>query len=123
MSSITMRTGSEGPRHDPYSYTELTVRRGNTTVSAHYGLLVWLECNGEREQINDDKLLSMLFQDMTGLTIKQAERAYAKLQALPYREHRKHGGYDWREGFPGESLCMCKCGKVIDYSFNESAII
>src|SRR5579859_3325001 len=123
MSAIYMETGSEGPRHDPYSYTELTVERQGLTVKAHYGLMVWLESNGEREQICDDKLLDALFCDLTGMTIAQAERAYRKWKELPYREHRLHGGCEWSSGFPGESLCFCKCGAVIDSSFNEGAII
>lgn len=122
--NISITHGSEGPRHDPYSYTELTVSKGNGWTTVHRGLAEWVEHCGERTECTGmGMLLDNLFEDYTGLTIKQAERIVRKIHERPYREHRKHGGFEWRSGFPGESLCICKCGHVVDSSFNESAII
>jgi len=106
-------------------------------VTVHLGLATWVEApradfdqfgrrRTERTQCYGDecgKIADALFHDECGLTIAQAERALRKLREAPYREHRKHGGMEWRDGYPGESLCFCKCGHVIDSSFNESAII
>lgn len=123
MSNISISTGSEGPRHDPYSYQEITVERQALMVTAHYGLAVWLDIDRLVLHFSDSKALDEVFTATTGMTLAQAERAVRKLKELPYREHRKHGGFEWADGFPGEALCFCKCGHVVDSTFNAGAII
>jgi hypothetical protein len=43
---IAKETGSEGPQHDPYSFTEYVIQRTGTTLTLHLGLGVWLRLNG-----------------------------------------------------------------------------
>jgi hypothetical protein len=48
---IYIDTGSEGPSHDPYSYTEYTVQpRADDAPTAvlHMGLAFWYEVDGKR---------------------------------------------------------------------------
>ena len=124
MSHITQRTGTEGPRHDPYSYTEITVQRpGKKTVTVHLGLMQFVQVGASAPVHMSYELLDQTFEALTGLTIKQAERALRRIEQQPYREHRKCGGYEYTSGYPGETFCICKCGAHLDYSFNESAII
>ena len=43
---IRVRHGTEGPRHDPYSFVEITVTRLNgTVIVGHFGLLNWIKVN------------------------------------------------------------------------------
>jgi len=46
--SISTRTGTEGPRHDPYSFTEITVEARGHRVTVHYGLGEWIEVDGSQ---------------------------------------------------------------------------
>lgn len=118
---ITITTGAEGPRHDSYGFMEITVQRGSLRAVAHLGLMVWVERDGARTSC-DERTANDMFEDACGLSITQAQRAARKLRELPYREHRTHGGFKWMDGFPGESLCLCKCGAVVDSELNEGAI-
>ena len=47
--NVRVRRGTEGPRHDPWSYTEVSVTRLNgDKITMHCGLAVWLKINGEK---------------------------------------------------------------------------
>jgi hypothetical protein len=121
--SISTRTGTEGPRHDPYSFTEITVEARGHRVTVHYGLGEWIEVDGTGERLMALPDASCVMEALTGLTLAQAERALRKRDESYYRRHKAHGGYEWSSGYPGEELCFCKCGQCIDSTFNESAII
>jgi hypothetical protein len=127
MSGITERIGTEGPRLDPYQYIERTVRRGRKhPITIHMGLSMWIQI-GDCEKIDIGTLtirqIENIFETMTGFTFKQVDRILRKLHELEYRRHKAHGGFRWACGFPGEELCFCKCGHVIDSTFDEGAII
>ena len=122
-SGITIHTGTEGPRHDPYSYTEITVRLPRKApVTIHYGLGEWLRI-GNDAQHDIHGYSDQVLRTLTGYSITQAERIVRKAREADYRLHKAHGGYHWSSGFPGESLCFCRCGNVIDSTFDEGAII
>jgi len=124
-SGISVKTGTEGPRHDPYSYTEYTVRRpGFDTTVIHLGLGEWFKRGTEMVHCSmDRKGFGFGIEDACGFTVTQIDRIVRKLEESRYRAHKAHGGFEWQEGYPGEAFCMCKCGKCIDSTFNESAII
>jgi hypothetical protein len=124
MSSISYNSGPEGPRHDPYAYDEVTIVRDNgRAVVAHLGLDQWIEVNGSRSSFMEAEQIDRVAETVVGISISRAQRALRKKKESEYRAHRGHGGMEWREGFPGESFLMCRCGHAVDYSFNESAII
>jgi hypothetical protein len=83
---ITHRQGTEGPRHDPYSYEELTVQVNNTTTTIRFGSLgyVWVTWNGQRCPEGDTAQMLHLFQHFAGMSYDQAIRAYNRAQ--PYVE-------------------------------------
>lgn len=41
-----MKSGQEGPKHDPYGYTEIVVERDGCEVVIHCGLGTWMEVDG-----------------------------------------------------------------------------
>jgi hypothetical protein len=119
MSSITVRHGTEGPRHDPYSYTEFTVQRQDgRTVTLHTGLGIWAETEAGVKCRELEALA--LFERCAGITLHAAERAVRALQARRYRRHKCGLTYlESVSGYPGEHLTVCgRCGEVIDYHFN-----
>ena len=122
--NIYTTTGTEGPRFDPYAYTEITVTlRHQTPVTIHLGLGAWVSYGKARSGQLADDVAQKTFAMLTGYTVTQIERWLRKRDEAKYRAHKSHGGTEWREGFPGEALCICKCGHVIDSSFDEGVII
>lgn len=132
-SSIEVREGTEGPHHDPYSYTDTILTKQNGAWAIiHEGIsayaLIYFRRGRKRRQVNlyEDPVLrarsETLLVKAVGMTSKQIKRIARKASEVPYRQHKGHGGYEWSQGHPGEMLCFCKCGAVIDSHFNRSAI-
>lgn len=120
--SITYKSGAEGPKHDPYSYEEVSVHGRNGTTTVHMGLAYWLSHNGVMQSL-DNYFLPDRFEQLTGISPEVALRLY---RTLPYRRHAaKCGGRDFAsvDGYPGETLYVCgKCKEIVDYHFNRSAV-
>jgi len=118
---ISYRKGSEGPRHDPYSFDEITFegRRGKTV--GHFGLAAWVRHNGVI--VADDNTAYDVWITLTGLPPHKAIELYHK---RPWRKHAtKCDGKDFTEesGYPGESFTICaKCGDIVDSHMNWSEI-
>jgi len=120
---VRLRTGSEGPRHDPYSYTELTVVQPHGTTVLHNGLGVWLKSDdhdvkppsylGHDEQ--EAWLRDTGFRTLTNYTVEQLERMARKLKS-----RCKCGGKSFHSecGYPGETFDVCdSCGDIHDSFF------
>ena len=128
-SSIELRSGTEGPRHDPYGYKEITVTRADgREATLHSGLAEWMTYNDGRvtRRFDDDiATLWSKFEAVMGISPELAERSFHRAKENRIRYHKCGMKYLRDvEGYPGESFLMCeKCGKVLDSSFNESAII
>lgn len=129
MIEITTHTGSEGPHHDPYAFEEFTVERDNShAVTVHKGLGTWVKVRlgkDERQFVmgdDDQSTIDTVFRSVVGMTEGQARRWKRKAEEARYRAHRAHGGAEWVEGYPGETLYMCGCGHVLDSAFNLSAV-
>ena len=122
--TIEIRTGSEGPRHDPYHFTEVTVEGRAGRVTYHSGLGDWTKLDGD---LVDDVTgeAKIAFERLTGVTPDVAEQTYYKLKHRRTARHScgtKH--LRWQAGYPGEELLMCeKCGDVLDSTFDISAVI
>lgn len=127
MTKITMRSGAEGPRHDPYHFEEITVdRQDGRKVTLHVGLGVWATAEGGpmRERTDSPQEAYHMFERYAGVSHHAMERA---MHALPIRRIRQHpcGVKYLRDvnGYPGETLTVCeKCGDVIDGHQDMSVI-
>lgn len=92
------RTGTEGPAHDPYSFTEMTVKErfvdgSKLDVTLHLGLALWVSINGRKTASYDHNAVAK-FYDLTGLGIDEFERAY----------DRVHPYFDDPMGSPGDYI-------------------
>ena len=83
--TVRVRTGSEGPEHDPYAYTKLHVVTPLSDVTLHEGLAEYLEYTvpkGTLRIVADSKFLrEFVFPVMTGYTVEQLERIHRKLRS------------------------------------------
>ncbi len=125
LNSIHIKTGTEGPKHDPYAYEELVVKRPNGTVTLHEGLGVWCKLEKIPAVYRDENAL-VIFEQATGITPATAKRVWCRQQERPLREHNarcKGRNFSCVSGYPGETFAMCTlCGEVVDSHFDRSAI-
>ena len=131
MTKITTKRGSEGPRHDPYSWTEIAVHRSDCTVTFHEGLGCYVDVQGglqhDRLWMTSDDSRARVeahFERFAGVSVKTAQRAYDEFRARKVRYHAcgpKHLG--WVAGYPGEDLLFCaNCKTILDATFDLSAV-
>jgi hypothetical protein len=119
---ITIRHGSEGPRHDPYSFTEISYTQKGTTVMIHSGFECFVEYEGIRANLRtyEEVLEEFVFRS-GGFTPEQLERFVQRAQSRCTKCGSKEIGSV--AGFPGETLYQCcKCDNIIGGSFDRSAI-
>lgn len=91
--SIEVARGCEGPKHDPYSYTRITVRRrGYRTATLHIGLGVWsyVAQRGKvvgnvRGQRDSERWHVLRFERACGWTLEQVHRAMWLAELRPAR--------------------------------------
>lgn len=115
---IRIKSGTEGPRQDPYSYTEYHVRG----VVLHLGLAEWIRVQGHDRLPEHGVTPLECFERLTGFTPDLLEKAYRK----SISRCRKCGckRLESQSGFPGEELIVCsRCGEIITTEFHESEII
>jgi hypothetical protein len=125
MSAITIRSrsGTEGPRHDPYSFFEWTL-----TLDAerewiiHDGLGTWVRFNGQQVEVAHHDIDGALQRTGCPLTLREIEQRHDEEREAPIKEHAPHGDPCWHDGMPGEQLLICPCGAVLDSTFDLSAI-
>lgn len=115
-------SGTEGPRYDPYAFDELHIERGSKLIVVHQGIGDWVDIDGVRHWVSGRAGADLVVKNAVGYTATQLLRYRRKADEARTRVHRAHGGVEWRSGFPGEALCLCRCGAVIDTTFNRSAI-
>ncbi len=84
---IAMRTGSEGPSHDPYSFREYEIERNDQTLVLHMGLGCWLEEDGKSTYKNGtEELLVLIFEGFSGLSLGHFEKALHHRRRMSRRE-------------------------------------
>lgn len=131
MSTVKVTHGIEGPRHDPCVYEEIQVFNYRGWIKLHLGLREYVEfqlnkagAQKVRIENRDVDTLYNVFEAFTGMTAVRAAKVPLDLQSRKYREHSLHGEPVDMRGYPGETLTVCSgCGEVLDYDFNESAVI
>lgn len=127
--TLEIKTGTEGPRHDPYSYTEYSIiLPDGREVTMHEGLGEYLKVDGEVVTTGYDNYHKMLqeFIRLTGIDPHQVEkyreRAKFKRATGSCPEGGKHKAV-WQHGHPGEHLLICqKCDEILDSRFVRSEI-
>jgi hypothetical protein len=126
---IHIKTGSEGPRHDPYGYEEITVHRADGAhVTLHEGLGTWIEFKdacGTGNKLDERDVprtqIDAAFERVAGVSVEAARKAYRALRS----RCRNCGGRETKfaRGYPGESFELCvQCGHVVDSHFDLSAV-
>ena len=143
MARIDITHGSEGPTHDPYSYSEITfTKTDGAVVLLHEGLAVWCEITPpggrhrarmgsllrrspgpETVRIEDEDEAEAAFERETGIRLADAERLYRR--ATEPKRCRDCGSkrWEWHSGYPGETMRTCAdCGHVSHTEMNYSAI-
>jgi len=128
MAFLTKRSGTEGPRHDPYHYDEFIVTKRGRTAILHLGLTAWLSIDGQRwnwiKGSTAESNSIKHFEHFCGCSLEAVEKAWDRLTDPPKcpscglgRNHRVSCG-----GFPGEELVQCTCGAIVSSFCDRSAI-
>jgi hypothetical protein len=126
---VTVETGSEGPRHDPYAYREITVIQPDGATTLHEGLGTWLRSAGRKVTPPTDLdadgrerwCRSTAFETLTGYSVAQLERLHRKLSSRCRRCGCKETVS--QNGHPGEHFeCCAKCGNVVGSYFCISEV-
>jgi hypothetical protein len=95
MARISIKRGSEGPEHDPYSFTEITfyfTDPKRSKVVYHRGLGEWLKYDGQKYDESDVWLpssIDYLFKHITGLSVRKAESIPDMLFERSMRKYTK----------------------------------
>lgn len=115
---IIRETGSEGPRHDPYSFTEYTIKRGDILIVVHVGLSEWIKSNDMPwTMVSPDEAV----RSVLGISMHKLERI---MHTMRCPDH----GTRWiisTDGMPGETFYMCDllgCGNIVGTSFDISVV-
>lgn len=131
------RSGSEGPRYDPYHYDEYILHETyldqsplhpeidlNWCYVLHDGLLCFFQekCEGTIiREIKGDAAYEAWIK-ATGLTPAQTAKVLDRVW-LQCPHCRSKKGYETHCGFPGETLYVCvSCGAVATSTMNWSEI-
>jgi hypothetical protein len=120
--SVSIITGTEGPKYDPYSYTEAIVEQKDI-VRLHIGLVTWISINGSNLSAHDPEDIMKEFSKRTGFKdLLAVERCLRHLMS----KCRKCGckKLHWVNGYPGETFLICdNCKDVIRSEFDIQAVI
>ena len=128
LKNVGIKHGSEGPRHDPYSYIEFRWTKGDRVVVLHQGLANWVEVGGIKHEGSGATYQSLpveIFEKETGLSVDEIYQAMHEGDGeRVICEQCTSKDIEWVNGHPGEKFLQCNsCGHVLITDFNEGAII
>jgi hypothetical protein len=112
MASVRVRHGSEGPEHDPYSYTEITFYFTNPKrkpVTYHGGLGDWVKHGKRKYGFTRKKDLSDKFEELTGLSVRRAEMIPDMLFERSMRKYSKHERWQIMECIEADNAMLRNC--------------
>lgn len=122
--TVRERTGTEGPRHDPYGFRELTFSALGSdpvvTVKLHLGLGEWVEVREfgrlfDRVEFRDGGAQEH-WESLVGYKVDQFLRWERHIKQNCPKGGRHH--LSEAAGYPGETLYVCeKCRRVVDVLF------
>ena len=117
--TLDKKSGSEGPRHDPYSYSEYIVHLNEETYILHLGLENYFKI--DKVTMAYDQQAVDCFYRKTGFTLHSFDESYYRKRSQCSCGSRD---IEAQSGFPGETMYVCvKCKKIVDCDFNEGAVI
>lgn len=101
---IDIQYGSEGPKYDPYAFTEYIVWQNGTKYVLHDGLATWLSVDGIKITYNSEAAIAT-FETKTGFTKGMLYRS----NELKRRKCPHCGGthFEWIAGHPGKKVLLC----------------
>lgn len=121
--SVYVKTGTEGPRYDPYGYVEYKCRgrNGFGQYILHLGLIEWIEHQLDNRTLKKDTQsnVQMKWELLTGIKVDDVEEVVNQ----PHFCECGCKKTKTMEGYPGEVFEMCTaCNAIVDSIFCESAI-
>lgn len=126
--SFDVSHGSEGPKHDPYSYTEFSMFAeyadgNNKTVVVHHGLSEYVMVNGIVQRPSSTEELDLLLLQEVGITFSKLDRLAHKKEHPDRCPKCRSREFNCTGGFAGETIVFCvKCGSYISDNFSMSMI-
>lgn len=112
---IRVRYGHEGPHHDPYSYSEVTIERNGHVALLHYGLGEFVDIDGTTIILNTDNLtrINKMLMRTIGMDITTMAEAQAAYENKPLRCcHRPR--LRSTQGYAGECVLYCdNCNTIV----------
>jgi len=94
---IALRTGSEGPSHDPYAFKEYEIDRDGLVATLHLGLGAWVKIGGTKELAASDHLdetrldesqIVASFEKFAGVSLATFEKALNRHPHMTRKERR-----------------------------------
>jgi hypothetical protein len=117
-----LRSGTEGPSHDPYGYKafDLVTQKGSFHI--HAGLVLKVTNLKTNETTYPPEINDVC--KLVGLTREEYDQTVDQVNHFSdICPHCKGDNLEEVEGYPGETLVICKdCKKVVDSSQNMDAI-
>lgn len=144
---VTLSHGTEGPRHDPYSYDEYTFsfKRPNgkeVPVKLHLGLAEYLKVDDvdvTRKYLRLTKGRNWIDDNQLYKSIQKYFNKHFHISLIDFFNHIEGEAYgksiehcqkcgsdelDWKSGYPGESFLVCsKCGNIVESEFDPNAFM
>lgn len=90
---LDMRRGTEGPKHDPYAFSEYIVKQNGIRYVAHLGLAEWMKVvyprddehpRGHEVKVAEFEHVERAFEYLTGIALRRFEEYYERVH--PYFE-------------------------------------
>lgn len=119
---FSFRSGTEGPRYDPYGWNEICAEKNGKVYVLHMGLAQWLSIDGTHQQDIPFDDVSSKFEEIIGMKIEDImQQNYSERSRCPKCGCEELENQD---GYPGEHFVVCsKCKEIVDTIFHESEII
>ena len=126
--SVFVTEGTEGPFHDPYSYTEYSFEFGSVSLFIHLGLGESIKVISSKDEFEYEytgyeevkKIFTKYVNRSLETFMEQVQKELCPPEVCP---NCKSEALEWIEGFPGESLLQCQqCKEIVDSKANLSAI-
>src|SRR5580698_9347517 len=111
MARVRIRRGSEGPEHDPYSFTEITfffTDKSRKPFTIHQGLGDWLK-HGKRKYEWDAHCIATKFEELTGLSVRRAEAIPDILFERSMRKYSKEERWQILECIEADEAMLRNC--------------
>jgi hypothetical protein len=122
---VQVRQGSEGPKHDPYGYTTIWFRKAAFKDSTLSGLSLTLE-TGDGLAVFDGDDATRVFEQVYSVDPYKLCRIVERQKRKEINRHLRtcceSRNTREAEGYPGESFVVCGCGKVLESTFDISAV-